>query len=78
MGHLELNLSKSVYRLSAAPRSSVTRLEPVEGGLNMSQDVDDEGKVRQESFRGLFDSKHYRRGSTVTGNSPSAFDLCTR
>jgi hypothetical protein len=59
-GTWALNLTKSTYQLSAAPRSSVSKLDPSGEDWTITQDVvDAQGKALHTETRAKFDGKDY-------------------
>lgn len=59
-GTWTLNLTKSTYELSAAPKSSVSKFEPAGDDWTITQDVvDAQGRATHTTLRAKFDGKDY-------------------
>ncbi len=71
-GVWKLNLAKSTYELSPAPKSAISRLEPSPDGWKVSQDaVDAQGTAAHVETTVRFDGKDY----PVTGVANTTWAL---
>lgn len=68
VGTWRLNLDKSEYSPGPPPKSGMTRITVVAGGINIVADgVDDKGQATRASYTAKFDGKYYPEKMTIEG-----------